>query len=154
MAKNIYVSGESGISLNKLLIHKLLSQLKKDLGITIVSLPVNFVHGDSIHEINKSYLNHDFTTDIITFNYSGDNRHLDGEIFISIEDAAENAEKFNCSLDNELVRLIVHGILHLMGFDDTTVQAKKIMKKEEDRLTNHFEKLTQEDNLIYDSKNC
>ena len=84
---------------------------------------------------NKQYLNHNYDTDIITFNYSGSNNHLDGEIFISISQAIDNSIKFNVNLDSELIRLVVHGLLHLIGYDDKNSSEKKIMKSEEDKLT-------------------
>ena len=71
-----------------------------------------------IHDINKSYLKHDYTTDIITFNYSNSLEQIDGEIFISIDDALSNSKKFKVTLSDELVRLVIHGILHLLGYDD------------------------------------
>ena len=89
-----------------------------ELNFSILSLNINFVSGAEIHRINKEFLNHDFTTDIITFNYTGNKLDFDGEIFISIDDARFNAKKYKVDLQIELARLVIHGILHLMGYND------------------------------------
>ncbi len=88
--------------------------------------------GDAyLHKLNKTYLNHDTLTDIITFDYSA-NDVLSGDMFISIERARENAEIYNVSLEHELNRLFVHGVLHLAGYSDKTKSAKRQMKAKED----------------------
>ena len=134
MQKNLYVTSVLK-RLNKFKVHKLVSLLKVDLGFTLQTLFINFISSKEIHHINKNYLNHDFSTDIITFNYSGSNSDFDGEIFISLEDAKEFAKKFNVSLNNELTRLVIHGILHLTGYDDMESNDKKKMKSVENYLT-------------------
>ena len=114
--------------------------MKKSLPFTVESLNINFITPDLMIEINKQYLNHNYDTDIITFNYSGSNTNLDGEIFISIGQAIDNSIRFNVNLDSELIRLIVHGILHLLGYDDQKSSDKKKMKIEEDKLTENINK--------------
>ena len=133
--KNFTVATPKSVKLDKKIIHSIVSELKKILPFTIESLQINFVTPDLMIEINKQYLNHNYDTDIITFNYSGSNNHLDGEIFISISQAIDNSIKFNVNLDSELIRLVVHGLLHLIGYDDKNSSEKKIMKSEEDKLT-------------------
>ena len=100
--------------------------------------------------INTQYLGHNFSTDIITFNYSGENDSFDGEIFISVDDAFSNSKKYKVSLDNEIIRLVIHGILHLLGFDDKNKFDLKKMKKEENRLVSVFEKNTIKIIIKYD----
>lgn len=133
--KNFTVSTPKTIKLDKKTIHSIMAELKKILSFTIESLNINFVTPDLMIEINKQYLNHNYDTDIITFNYSGSNTNIDGEIFISIGQAIDNSIRFNVSLDSELNRLIIHGILHLLGYDDKKSTDKKKMKFEEDKLT-------------------
>ncbi len=84
--------------------------------------------------INKQYLNHDTYTDIITFDYSNEDakQAVSGDIFISIDRIRENAAKYSKSFENELQRVIIHGILHLLGFTDKTKKAKEEMTKQED----------------------
>lgn len=114
----------------------LVKDLSGILGFEIDSLEINFISGDKIYIINSEYLNHHNTTDIITFNYSNQQKKLDGEIFISIDDASENAQKYKVDLQEEIARLIIHGILHLLGFDDKHKKDKIIMKQQENKLLN------------------
>ncbi|OGU36093.1 MAG: rRNA maturation RNase YbeY, partial [Ignavibacteria bacterium GWB2_35_6b] len=94
MIKKLSVYASKNFTINKPVIHKIVASLKDELGFSISSLQYNFVSPEEIHTINKKYLKHDFTTDIITFNYSGKNDILEGEIFISVEDARQNSKKF------------------------------------------------------------
>lgn len=139
MVKNLSINcTENKFKVNKFKIHKLVNALKKELNFSIFFLPINIVTTEQIISINKSYLNHHYSTDIITFNYSGDVSNLDGEIFISSEEAKLNAKRFNDKLENEYYRLVIHGILHLIGYDDSTRSDKIRMKKMENKLLNHF----------------
>lgn len=114
----------------------LVKDLSGILGFKIDTLEINFISGNKIYNINSEYLNHHHTTDIITFNYSNQQKKLDGEIFISIDDASENAQKYKVDLQEEIARLIIHGILHLLGFDDKHKKDKIIMKRQENKLLN------------------
>ena len=82
--------------------------------------------------VNLQYLHHNTLTDIITFDTSEDVRFIAGEIFISLDRVKENALKFRASFEEELHRVMVHGVLHLVGYSDKTSQQKKIMRKKED----------------------
>jgi len=99
MLKNLFITNNKQIQFDKREIHNLVAKLKKHLKFTIESLPINFVDSKTILSINKKHLNHNCTTDIITFNYSGNLSNLDGEIFISYNDGLANANKFSCSLN-------------------------------------------------------
>jgi rRNA maturation RNase YbeY len=137
LIRNLYVSSSSK-KVNKQQVHKLVGLLRKDLDYTVYSLIINFIDNASILKINKEYLNHNYSTDIITFNYSGSNVAFDGEIFISIDDAQINAKKYTVSLSKELKRLIIHGILHLKGYDDSNLNDRIKMKKKENYLLNKY----------------
>ena len=82
-------------------------------------------------EKNIKYLNHDYLTDVITFNYCED-RTVSGDILISVERVRENAKSYNVSFFTEIKRVIVHGLLHLLGYDDKTNSSKKEMTEKED----------------------
>ena len=82
--------------------------------------------------INREFLNHDTLTDIVTFDMTDAPNMLTGEIYISIERVAENAEKFGVTYINELHRVIFHGALHLCGFKDKKKEDKQLMRKKED----------------------
>jgi rRNA maturation RNase YbeY len=133
--KNVSVYCESKTRINKLLVHSIVSKITKDLSLKVKSLEINFVSSESIQKVNNEYLSHDCSTDIITFDYSNERNILDGEIIISLQDAKENSKKFQVTFDNELLRLIIHGILHLLGYDDITPPKRKVMKKVEDTIT-------------------
>ena len=120
--------------IKKIKVHDLIKSLSVKLNFSISNLEINFISGEDIHAINKSYLKHDYTTDIITFNYFDSLQSIDGEIFISIDDALSNSKKFKVTLSDELVRLVIHGILHLLGYDDQNLTDKKIMKRLENKL--------------------
>ena len=102
---------------------------------------INYIFCDDEHllHINQTYLKHNTLTDIITFDYSESNI-LSGDIFISIERVKENAKKFQVSFEDELRRVMVHGILHLAGYKDKTKQAKSQMTRKEDCYLALFDK--------------
>lgn len=83
-------------------------------------------------KINRSFLDHDTLTDIITFDHSAEPGRLAGDIYISIERLTENAEKFAVSKEDELHRVMIHGILHLCGYKDKTREQKALMRTKED----------------------
>jgi len=134
VVKSLFVNCEDGTNIGKLRIHKLISKLKKDLSFNISSLIINFISSESIFELNKIYLRHNYPTDIITFNYSGSHSNLDGELFISVEEAEINANRFKVSLNNEISRLVIHGILHLLNYDDKKKSNRLLMKRKENEL--------------------
>ena len=91
-----------------------------------------FCSDELLAGINLEYLRHNTLTDIITFDTSEDMALIEGEIFISLERVTENAAKFKASFEQELLRVMVHGVLHLVGYGDKTASQKKIMRKKED----------------------
>ena len=94
---------------------------------------INFVFcsDDHLHGINVEYLQHDTYTDIITFDYS-DQKVISGDIFISIERVRENAKAFKVAVQDELHRVMIHGLLHLMGYKDKTDEQQSEMTSKED----------------------
>lgn len=90
-----------------------------------------FCSDDYLHKINLEHLKHDTFTDILTFNYCVD-EVVNSDIFISIDRVKDNAVSFNTSFQNELNRVIIHGILHLVGYDDLTDSDKETMRSKED----------------------
>ncbi len=94
---------------------------------------VNFVFCSNAYilEINNKHLNHDYTTDIITFDYS-DNLIINGEIYISIDEVKDNAKYYKTTFHNELHRVMIHGILHLLGYKDKSNKEQKLMRSQED----------------------
>lgn len=137
MVKNLEIN-TSRYSFKKRPIHYFVKKIQKHLQIEFEALRINFVSGNELYNINKKYLNHDYYTDIITFNYTGENKLIDGEIFISYEDALENSVKYKAPFIEEIGRLIIHGILHLTGLNDKSKSEKIFMRKKENELLNMF----------------
>ena len=82
--------------------------------------------------LNKKHLDHNYYTDILTFDYRTNPKEIYGDLFISQERIIENASSFIVSLDNELLRIVVHGLLHLFGYSDKSKKDKKLMQSMED----------------------
>jgi len=94
---------------------------------------INYIFCDDeyLHKINVEYLNHDTLTDIISFDYTVGNE-LNGDIFVSIERVADNAKDFNVSFEEELKRVLAHGILHYCGYKDKSDADAELMRSKED----------------------
>lgn len=90
-----------------------------------------FCSDDYLYEMNKKHLNHDYLTDVITFDYC-EKKIVSGDIFISIDRIKDNAQTYEVSFENELNRIMIHGILHLLKFDDKTEKDKELMTQKED----------------------
>ncbi len=148
--KNLRIFNHTKRKLRKANIHKVVGEITRTLHLKINDLEINFVDEKLIHDINKKYLQHDYSTDIITFNYSEDNSILEGEIFISVDDAQKNAKKFKVLLENEILRLLVHGILHMIGYDDIEPNDRRRMKRVENRLVKELWKDELKGAFFYD----
>lgn len=94
-------------------------------------IAIIFCDDNYLLDINKEFLNHNYYTDIITFNYC-ENSVISGDLFISLERITENAHKYNTSFNKELFRVIFHGLLHLAGYNDKTDAEKQMMRFKED----------------------
>ncbi len=84
-----------------------------------------------LHQLNLTYLSHDQFTDVLTFDFSEGDHVVSGDIYISLPRVKENAHRFNVSLKDEIHRVIVHGILHLLGYDDKRARDKQQMTRKE-----------------------
>jgi len=104
-----------------------------------VKINLIFCDNDKLNSFKRKYFDDDVLTDIVTFPIKNDN-DLEAEIYISIEMAKLNADEFNVSLNNELSRLIIHGVLHLIGFNDNTKDAKKTMFSKQEEIISNFQK--------------
>jgi rRNA maturation RNase YbeY len=96
------------------------------------SLNFIFTSDDILFELNQQYLGHSTLTDIITFDMSDKEKKVEGDVYISVERARENARKFNEPVDREIKRLIIHGVLHLAGYKDKTRSEKEQMSSREE----------------------
>jgi len=98
---------------------------------------INIVFTDDklIRKLNTIFLNHNWVTDVISFPLS-ENDKIEGEIYINLEQARRQAKEYNCTIKSETQRLIIHGVLHLIGYKDLTSNAKKKMSALEDKYLN------------------
>lgn len=108
-----------------------ISRVAENYGKSINHINYVFCDDSYLLDINRQYLNHDYLTDIITFPYDME-QGLTADIFISIDRVKENAETYNSSFEEELRRVIIHGVLHLTGLKDSSESEKKIMRLKED----------------------
>tara|TARA_B100000945_G_C19887662_1_gene370196 strand:- start:86 stop:514 length:429 start_codon:yes stop_codon:yes gene_type:complete len=99
-----------------------------------------FCGDDYLLEINTKYLKHNYYTDIITFNFSEEEEKLEGDMYISIERANENAELYKTTVELEVIRLITHGCLHLIGYTDKTEKEKERMRSLENKYISLYKK--------------
>ena len=120
-------------ALKKHINNLIISELKEMGEISIV-----FCSDTYLLSINEQYLNHDYYTDIITFDY-GDNDIISGDLFISLDRVIDNAKTFNVEKSKELFRVIFHGILHLIGYNDKSREEKKLMREKENQCLNEVE---------------
>jgi|TARA_B110000902_G_C13734913_1_gene370479 probable rRNA maturation factor len=120
------------VSLNadEKLIIKWLTNSVNSLDYSIGELSFVFCSDDYLRKLNIKHLNQDYFTDVITFDYSKE-MSLIGDVFISTERVKENAKLFNVSFNEELFRVIIHGVLHLCGFKDKTKEEKAEMRSKE-----------------------
>jgi len=119
-------------SLKEKLKHKAwLNEVAKQEGKRILELSYVFCSDNYLLQINQEYLNHDTLTDIVTFDNSEDPKKIEGDIFISIDRVRENGEKLGTS-ETELKRVMVHGLLHLLGYKDKKKEDKAVMTEKED----------------------
>ena len=98
---------------------------------TLGDISIIFCSDNYILNVNLRYLHHDYFTDVITFDYCEGDK-LSGDLFISIDSVRENAVEFGTGFDEELHRVIVHGLLHLIGYDDHTPEQQLVMRAKED----------------------
>ena len=120
-----------------------LRQIATNHQTSITSLNYVFCSDEYLLAINRQYLNHDYYTDIITFDQSDEDRQpIEGDIFISIDRVYENAGTRNTESFHELLRVIVHGLLHLLGYSDDTKESKLQMRCLEDESLHLYDQLT------------
>ncbi len=96
----------------------------------IGALSFIFCHDDYILDVNRKYLNHDYYTDVITFDYC-DNQILSGDVFISLDTVRSNAVQFGVDFESEFHRVVCHSVLHLIGFKDKTDPDSVLMRENE-----------------------
>jgi rRNA maturation RNase YbeY len=124
---------------NRTLLKRFILALFTAEGRTVEAVNYIFCTDDYLLEVNRQYLNHDFYTDIITFDLSSANGYVVSDIYISIDRVRENSNSYKTSFTKELHRVIFHGALHLVGYKDKSAkQSKQMRQKEDEHLSAYF----------------
>jgi probable rRNA maturation factor len=128
---NFFFEDIEEISLNKKNVKQWIQKVTSTEGFCIDTINFIFCSDNFLLDLNRSYLSHHTLTDIITFPYNDLPNPLHGDIFISVERVIENANLFSVSFNQEMNRVIIHGVLHLMGYEDKTKKQESLMREKE-----------------------
>lgn len=118
--------------LDKRKINRWIKAVAADYGFAVGSLNYIFCSDERELEVNREFLGHDYYTDVITFDYSTSST-LNGDIFISLDTVRSNAEMVGVAFEDELLRILIHGVLHLTGQGDKTPESKAQMTEKENK---------------------
>lgn len=118
------------LSLNDIDLTNWISKVCVDENYNLGDISLIFCSDEYLLDMNRTHLDHDYYTDIITFDYT-DNQIVSGDLFISIDRVRDNASDFNVSFEHELHRVIIHGVLHLCGYKDKSDDEEKLMRTKE-----------------------
>lgn len=110
---------------------QLISEIVKDAGKIPGEINVIITNDENLRKINVQFLEHDYYTDVITFNYN-EKKFVNGEIYISADTVFSNSNEYKVSVNKEMSRVIIHGILHLLGYDDKSDDQRSRMRSLED----------------------
>ena len=141
MAIRIAINADDQLhAINKPRLKKAVRAILQDGGILSADISIGIVTDERMHELNRQYLNHDYPTDVLSFVLTHDKKHksLEGEIIASSDYATREALRYGWTGNDELLLYIIHGCLHLVGYDDTTARAKKEMTEAETRYLKQF----------------
>ena len=122
---------------------KIIKGILENEEVSCSSINLIFCSDETIKEYNEKYLSHDYETDVITFCDKDENNEIESEIFISVDSVKNNAKRYKTDFDNELNRVMIHGVLHLCGFKDKTKSDKIRMRKRENFYLNFSATKTQ-----------
>jgi len=124
---------------------EVVTEIFAELDITEAELGIALVSATEMAKVNWHYLQHEGSTDVITFDHSspdneieGARLQLHGELFICVEDAMAQARQFKTTWQAEVIRYVAHGVLHLLGYDDLKPHLRRQMKREENKLVRHL----------------
>jgi probable rRNA maturation factor len=128
-------------TINKPRMKKAVRAVLQDAGIRSAEISIGIVTDERMHELNRRFLDHDYPTDVLSFVLKHDkkNQSVEGEIIASSEYAAREAPQYGWSADDELLLYIIHGCLHVVGYDDTTPAAKNKMTAAETKYLKQFD---------------
>ncbi len=131
----------------KLILRKWIRQVVETYGLKPGELSYIFCNDDKILEVNRQFLQHDYYTDIITFDYDEDGV-VSGDMYISVDTVQTNAEQYAPSFERELHRVIIHGVLHLCGLKDKSSEDEKKMRAAEEKALSILESLVEDEHSM------
>ncbi len=135
---NIYFYGNKSLLRGRITVLKtVLTRIISDHKFQLSQIEINLINDEELLKINIESLNHNYYTDIITFDYR-EGRNISGDIYISIDRVKENAREYKTSAQDELLRVIIHGVLHLVGFMDKKKEEKTKMTQMENKYMGLF----------------
>jgi probable rRNA maturation factor len=126
--------------INLRLLKQITSALLVEMQIKNAELGINLVGAKEMAEMNRKFLKHEGSTDVITFDHMEKREQIYGELFICVDDAVSQAKNFKTSWQSEIIRYIVHGVLHLLGYNDLKPDLRHQMKRAENRLVRRLAK--------------
>lgn len=144
--KTNFHSGKDSKKFLKESIKNISGIVSKEEEIKFGSLNFIFCRDEFIRDYNKEYLKHDYETDIITFHDRDEDGLTEGEMLISIETVRDNSKRFKVSFENELMRVVIHGLMHLCGYNDKSAKEKRIIREKENHYLKHIKENAGKDN--------
>ena len=124
---------------NEPAVAELINTVAISKGKSIEKFFYHFVSETKIQQVNNDHLKHNFVTDVITFDYS-DEKVISAEAFVCPEEVFKNAKRYSQPADNEVIRVLLHAVLHVLGYDDNSKESRQEMRKQEDHFLAIFNK--------------
>ncbi len=121
------------LSVDASLCHRVLTHVFRSEGVEVERVTLIQAGHNAVRRLNRTYLDHDFDTDVLAFRYSPLDLDLEGEIYVDLDTAFERHAEFDASFQEEVMRYAIHGALHLTGHSDDTLERKRTMHELEDR---------------------
>jgi probable rRNA maturation factor len=118
----------TGRALSKRAVRQLAWQVLNDQKVSWDYVGIVLSRREMIHALNREHLGHDYPTDVLSFPITDSRLHLEGEVYVDLDTAAENAIRFQTTFRREAARYIIHGLLHLAGYDDASEESRAIMR--------------------------
>lgn len=135
---NFFYEDDFNLSLNKKEVRFWIKNVVKKENKKLSYLNFVFCTDSYLLELNQKYLKHNSLTDVIAFDFSESKKTIEGDVYISVDRVKENAKKYSPSFKKELLRVLLHGVLHLIGYKDKTKEQKKIMASKENVFVSVF----------------
>ena len=125
----------SSLSLDEETVERLIRHVLEEEGASPVHISVVLSDHDTVRRLNVAYLDHDYNTDVLSFSMRDDDASdaVEGEVYVDLDTAQERHEEFDTSFEREAYRYVVHGVLHLIGYDDATEDGQKPMRERENQ---------------------